>query len=357
VLAFRLARHHLHQRLPSGAAAAAAHVGLQDTPPGSAAVAFAARVDAPPVALDALPIVFSVRGTPMAVAPEDVPVFTVALDPPDEAAARTIIRTAVRTLEGMSAMEALDHVSAAVRDALADGPLPRDDLHQALRERLPAVLLPWCRGCQSHHVHPSLWRATGVRGILAVVGREGRSAVFGPPPEPPAPVGDPGAELARRFLRAYGPGRPVDFRLWAGIETNHAKHLFSRAGELAEAEMDGGDGWILAEDAEALAAPPPAKGARLLANLDPYLTPHMRELLVPDRALRSRIWPAIGGPGVVLAEGRLAGLWRPSKRGRRLVVTVEPLGGAVPAIGALAAEAERLAPFRGAESAEVAGLD
>ena len=31
---------------------------------------------------------------------------------------------------------------------------------------------------QSHHVHPSLWRATGIRGVLAIVGREGRTAAY-----------------------------------------------------------------------------------------------------------------------------------------------------------------------------------
>ena len=82
----------------------------------------------------------------------------------------------------MSALEALDRVSDAVRDSLRAGPLARDDFHQALRERLPGELLWWCKGCQSHHVHPSLWRATGIRGVLAIVGREGRSAVFGAPP-------------------------------------------------------------------------------------------------------------------------------------------------------------------------------
>ena len=79
-------------------------------------------------------------------------------------------------------MEALDRVSEAVHESLRDGPLPRDDFHQALRERLPGELLRWCKGCGSHHVHPSLWRATGIRGVLAIVGREGRSAVFGLPP-------------------------------------------------------------------------------------------------------------------------------------------------------------------------------
>jgi hypothetical protein len=71
--------------------------------------------------------------------------------------------------------------------------------------------------------------------------------------------------------------------------------------------------------------------------------------------VRKRAWPALGGPGLVLVDGEVAGLWRPAKKGRKLVVTVEPLDGLRrSAHDALAAEAERLAPFRGAEVGELA---
>lgn len=157
----------------------AAVVGLQDTPPGAAMLALAARADVGPDALDEFVIVPSVRGAPLAIAPQDVAVFTAGLEPPDEEAARAVVGNAWKSLDGITAMEALDRVSEAVFDSLREGPRPRDDFHQALRERLPRELLWWCKGCSSHHVHPSLWRATGVRGVLAIVGCEGRSAVFG----------------------------------------------------------------------------------------------------------------------------------------------------------------------------------
>jgi hypothetical protein len=351
-LAFRLSRHHLHERTAS--AEEAAYVGLQDTPPGSAGAALAARSSAPREALDELALIPSLRGAPMAVAPADQAIFTAAIDPPDETAARSIMGNAWRELETMTAMEALDAASDAVADALREGPLVKDDFPQALRERVPKELLWWCRGCGSHHVHPSLWRATGVRGVLAIVGRDGRSPVFGTPPPAP-PVEDPGAELARRFLRAYGPTRPFLLAGYAGIPTKYATALWKRAGELAEVELDGQKAWVLADDAEALADPPAITGVRLLPSLDPLAGSKDRELLVPDEAARKRIWAMIGGAGMVLADGEVAGMWRPAKKGKRLVVTVEPLAPALERHGdALAAEAERLAPFRGAERGEIA---
>jgi hypothetical protein len=349
-LAFRVARHHLAERLGPSRVQDAAVVGLQDTPPGTAALALAARADVTPDALDELVLVPSVRGAPLAVAQRDLAVFTAGLDPPDEEAAKALVGNAWKSLEGVAAMDALERVSEAVHESLRAGPLPRDDFHQALRERLPAELLWWCKGCQSHHVHPSLWRATGVKGVLAIVGREGRSAVFGLPPKPQT-LTDPGAELARRFLQVYGPARPKLFADWAGLAASHAAALWARAGELVPVDLDGARAWALAEDEETLAGSAEVEGVRLLANLDPLGAARDRELLVPDPELRKRIWKALGGPGTVLVAGEVAGLWRASKKGKTLVVAVEPLGKLTAAAKSeLATEAERIAVVRGAET-------
>jgi hypothetical protein len=352
-LGFRLARHHLAVRLGADGARSAAVVGLQDTPPGTAALALAARADVAVDALDELVLIPSVRGAPLAVAPEDLAVFSAGLAPPDEDAARAVVGNAWKSLDGITAMDALDRVAEAVHESLRDGPLTRDDFHQALRERLPAELLWWCRGCESHHVHPSLWRATGIRGVLAIVGREGRTAVFGLPPEAP-PLDDPGAELARRFLRAYGPARPKLLAGWAGLAASHATALWERAGPLMAVALDGKRPCALADDEAALLDPPQARGVRLLANLDPLSTSRDRELLVPDPAVRRRIWTVLGGPGAMLVDGQIGGLWRAAKKAGRLQVTVELLADlSAAAKDELLAEAERIAPFRGAATGEL----
>jgi hypothetical protein len=355
VLAQRVAAHHLHERLPAGAELeAAAVVGLQDFPPGLAASALAARVaDAD---IGTLVLVYTFRGAAVAVPPEDVGVFTAGLAPPDETAARALVGTAVDALDpaGIGALDALDRVSEAVADALADGPLERDDFHQALRERLPDELLWWCRGCQSRHVHPSLWRATGIRGVLAVAERRGRVTVFGAPPKPRGVKKAP-AELARRFLHAYGPAAHADLAAWAGIAPSHARALLDAiAGEVQEVDFDGRRALILAADARAFASPPAASGARLLPPFDPYLDQRDRATLWPDPQVRKRARSGIGAPGVVLVDGEVAGLWRPQKKGKRLVVAVEPLSRAARRAGdAIAAEAEILAPHRGASNSSV----
>jgi hypothetical protein len=351
-LALRAERQHLAERLPPGSADAAAVVGLQDTPPGAAGLALAARLqDATEADLEELVIVPTVRGAPLAVALADLALFTEGLAPPDDAAAKVQIGNAWKFLDGITPLEALDRVSAGVKDALDDGPLERDAFHQALRERLPAELLWWCKNCGSHHVHPSLWRATGIRGVLSIGGRDGRTAIFAAPPTAP-PVADPGGALARRFLQAYGPSTPSLFARWAGVAPAHGKALWARAGELAEVTLAGKRTWALAEDLAALADPPPVSGVRLLPGYDPYLASRDRELLLPRETDRKRLWTMLGNPGAVLLDGRIAGIWRAAKKGRRLVVTVQSFGPRLPR-RALEAEAATLAPWRGADSAEV----
>ncbi|MDQ3769193.1 MAG: hypothetical protein M3370_06930 [Actinomycetota bacterium] len=121
----------------------------------------------------------------------DVAVFTTALVPGDDGLRALIGALTAKELAavGIAPREALDRVAAAAREVLADGPLERDAFHQALRERLPDALLPWCRGCQSHHVRPGLARAQARRGPRRdgrVARRAGRRRRRGPGRRAPA---------------------------------------------------------------------------------------------------------------------------------------------------------------------------
>ena len=203
-------------------------------------------------------------------------------------------------------------------------------------------------------MHPSLWRATGIKGVLAVAERRGRVTVFGAPPAAPA-VDDPAAELTRRFLHAYGPATRTDLAGWAGIAPDHARALLARIeDEVEEVGFGGRRALILAADRDRLADPPAAAGVRLLPPYDPYLDQRDRDTLLPDRELRARVRRSLGNPGVVLVDGDLAGIWRPAKKGKRLELTVEPVTPAARRAGtAIEAEAEIVAAHRGCEVAAV----
>ena len=111
---------------------------------------------------------------------------------------------------------------------------------------------------------------------------------------------------------------------------------------------------LLADDEAALASAD-ATTTRLLGPFDLFLQAKDRSTLVPDAARAKELWPVLGRPGAVLADGELAGAWRPRKSGRSFTVAVQPwrrLTGSTRE--AVVAEAERLAAYRGVP---LAGVD
>jgi hypothetical protein len=357
VLAFRLAGQHL-----AAPAAGPAEVlrgwAVQDSPPGGATAAVLARTDAvPPGWLDAAlyeersaVALYNARTATAIVAAEEVAAYATALLPDDEPGLRAVVGSALpdRT-EDVAAPVAL--AVEAVSDALDGATLSRDDLHEQLRRRLPLELLPWCRSCGSHHARRGLLVMAALRGRLCIAGRAGRQPAFARTDQwvgwrPPAPAAA-GAELVRRYLGGYGPSTPAHFAQWAGLATSHARALWERvAGELAEVRIGGrARAWALARDLPRLEAPPPASGVRLLAGGDPLLLGRDREALLPDPAVRARVWRMLGGAGIVLADGAPVAVWSGRKQGRKLAVTVDAFG-AVPR-AAVREQAERLAPHRG----------
>ena len=350
VLAFRLARSGLVSRSSAGLAAAAA-CPLSDFARHAALLALAARMDGVSResydrAIDAgeLVVAHAVRGAIHAVAPGDDALYGRALIARDDAELGAQLGRQVQGLaaeKGFAPTDALAEVAAAIRAALADGgALDKNALHAELRTRVGEDLQPWCRGCGSHHVAPMLWRYATVEAGARL--DASRRYVGGEPASAPDAT-----EAVRRFLGFYGPSTPAGFAEWAGLARSHAQRLWDAvAPALDEVRVDGRSAWIAREDTAALASPPAAAGVRLLPPGDPYLQKPNRALLAPFPELRKRLFRPVASPGAVLADGRLAGLWRAKARGRTTELTVETITRV--ARGDLEEEARRVAQVRGA---------
>jgi hypothetical protein len=360
VRAFRLAGLGLAAPDP-GPDAALARWAVQDSPPGAATAALAARVETlPPGWLDAALAdrsaiaLYNARTATAVVPATQAAAYCTAQLPVDDAGLKAIVGSSLRgRREGFA--EPVELAVDAIADALDGRTLSRDDLHEELRGRLPGELLPWCPGCESHHARRGLLVMASLRGRLCIAGRAGRQPAFArtdqwigwdAPDRPGA-----GAALVRRYLSAYGPSTAAHFAAWAGIAPAHARSLWASAGALAEVRVEGRRAWLLAGDLPRLLDPPPAPGVRLIAPGDPLLLGRDREALVPDPGRRARIWRAIGGAGILLVDGAFAGIWSARKAGRVLRATVEPIA-RLPR-DAVAGAFERLAPHRGCDSAAV----
>jgi hypothetical protein len=355
VLGFRLARSGLAVRAARDLAEAAA-CPASDFTRDAALLALAARNEglsreAYRHAVDAgdLVVAHIVRGAIHALAPGDLALYGRALIARDDGELAAQLGRQVQRLaaeKGFAPSEALEEVATATNDALANGRvLDKNELHEELRQRVRADLMPWCRSCGSHHVAPMLWRyATVKAGVRLDSERRYR-------------MGEPGlvpaaSEAVRRFLGFYGPATPGDFAGWAGLAKPHAQRVWDQVvDDLAEVRLGKNKGWLLSEDLAALESPPAAEGIRLIPPGDPYLQKPNRPLLAPDPELRKRMFRPVASPGAVLRDGRLIGLWRVKARGRKAELTVEKLGRL--ARRDLEEEAERVAELRGAAEAAI----
>jgi hypothetical protein len=121
-------------------------------------------------------------------------------------------------------------------------------------------------------------------------------------------------ELARRYIHIFGPATDVGFARWAGISRRSAAAAFaSLEASLLPVRSPQGDEWLLAEDEPAIRAGEGAAApARLLPSGDSYflLDGAERELLVPRKDQRRRLWTPRVWPGALLVEGEVRGTWR-----------------------------------------------
>lgn len=383
VVAFRLQAHHLTTRQPlDGLHQVVGACGVQNSPPGSALLALHARVEG--VTRDLVDRLVAeersllqswlMRGAPFYFPTADAPVFTAGVLPATEKARLHLIVGVEQALDklGMGLDETVDIVADEIGAVLSRRRLAIDELGEELAERIGRTLPPARRETWSadgpYGAHQPLGEAVvhfcirilTLRGIVCLAPRNKNKAPFvlldewlGRPLPQVEPVGARAA-LLRRYLHCYGPSTRKDFAAWVGVHAGDVEPWWTTIeDELTPVDIDGRRAWILAGDLDDLQSSPTARGVRLLPPHDPYLQMRDRESIV-DKQHHRQLWKTVGDPGAVLADGRIAGTWRPRKTGCRLTLTLdtfEPLSKALRE--QLHAEAEHVAELRGASTVQV----
>jgi len=151
-------------------------------------------------------------------------------------------------------------------------------------------------------------------GTIAIRWGGARAPLVWTVPAPDIAPADACRELARRYLRIFGPTTANRFGRWAGISRRAAANAFASLEEsLLPVRSPLGDEWLLADDEPELRAEEtPAAPARLLPSGDAYFLFHGtdRELLVPQADQRGRLWTSRIWPGALLVDGEIRGTWR-----------------------------------------------
>ncbi|HEY0071340.1 MAG TPA: winged helix DNA-binding domain-containing protein [Chloroflexia bacterium] len=299
---------------------------------------------------------WAMRGTLHLVAADDLLLFVAARRTHDD---RNWLK--YFTYYGMTE-EQYEAFMAAVPQVLSGEPVTREQVATAVAEHIGApevgrILLSSSWG--------SLWKPSAFRGDLCFGPNQGQKVTFVRPSEwlgldakrPSQPVEPYAAlqEIARRYLRAYGPATPEDFARWwdGGARTVPARKLFkSIEDELEAVDVEGWHALALRttlgpmQKLNAVGEAP--RVVRLLPLFDAYTLGLGRDIepLLP-RAYKSRVFRPQGWiSAVVLVDGRMKGVWEYKAGRTHTTVKVRMFSPTEASIrGGIEAEAERLNAF------------
>jgi hypothetical protein len=159
------------------------------------------------------------------------------------------------------------------------------------------------------------------------------------------------AELARRYLRAFGPATDRDFAYWAGLPLRDVRAGLESISSEIEEVLVGGETMIAMRGT--LPRLPRSGQVRMLGNFDTYLLGWKdRRFSVADE---HELHVKEGGGGwirpVVVEDGVVVGGWRSARKGGRLEITLNlPRGERDRLAESIEAEVADIARFEGMEA-------
>lgn len=378
IRAHRLRAHHLDQKYPFGELLTVAGTcGLQNSPPGAwETAAFCRLKDCTLPQLHQalyqkkeLLQAWSIRGVPLIFPTADSGVFLspLAVQEGEEPWIYTKGIGLALDYLGMSFAELLPLVESAA-GYLEDHTIKSKEeldrvLAQLVAEQLPAQKqslwnAPSMYGAPDRQTVGGaavsfLLRPCSFKGLVVFRERESISPTFTSPLRwlghklVPSAQGE--AELARRFLHAYGPATPRAFSDWLGSAPAQAKRLWQQIeGELEPVTAAGKKAFILQSDQESFRRADTEESLLLLGPHDPYLDIRDRAILLEDTAAQRQVWRTVGNPGVILKGGKIIGTWKTRTQREKLSVSTtlwEPLS--APEQRELEKQLEGYAIFRG----------
>lgn len=213
-------------------------------------------------------------------------------------------------------------VADALKIARARGPMTRPALMSALAEKYSARIKPAAAGIVRHNALVGQMCFGPNHGALptyAALDRWlGRRVKLTDSPDH--------VELARRYLRGYGPARPQDMAAWWGMPLSDAKAAWKGLEQdLTRIEVEGESYWILTSEPVPSVSPGQKEpSVRLLPAFDTLLLGYQNRDLIVTLKRRDRIFHGGEIVPTILVDGLAAGTWRYQGRGKKLCITATP---------------------------------
>jgi len=360
VHAFRLERHHLARRAPKkDLARVVGEIGGVQAQVMSAAelqvgIRADCRVEDVRDALwkrKTLVKTWLMRGTLHLVPAADLPLFTAAMQ------TRWMhLRNSWLKWVQMSEPEFWGVVDA-ISHALEGEALTREELIQKVVKGRPEHVREAMKSGWGGMLKP-----VARRGLLCFGPSRGQSVTF---VRPEQWLGtwrqvDPDealVEVARRYLRAYGPATKADFARWWGNWPGVGSAAWAGlAAELVRVSVEGQPADVLASDLHVVARQPDTTSpVQLLPPFDPYLMGHSKRDHLFDAIHSPKVSRAAGWiSAVVLVDGRVSATWSHVSAKGILLITVKPFERLAPKTeDEIGRRAQLLAQTLGLEKVEI----
>jgi hypothetical protein len=134
------------------------------------------------------------------------------------------------------------------------------------------------------------------------------------------------AELARRYLRAYGPATRKDYSRWMGMFPGADRAAWAAIdAELLNVSVEGQVAQLLASDLESRRSSAGRESVQLLPGFDPYLMGHATRDHLFDPVHRWKVSRVAGWISpVVLVGGRVVGVWTHAVNKGKLTIEITP---------------------------------
>jgi hypothetical protein len=330
VHAFRLARHHLLVRAPiKDLVPVVGNIGGVQAQVMSAAelqvgVRVKSTVKDVRIALwtdKTLVKTWLMRGTLHLVPAADLPLYTAAMH-------TRWIRPTNAWLKFYELTEPeLWMLVDAIGNALDDRPRTREDLIATVGQGRPERIKSFLKSGWGGVLKP-----VARRGLLCFGPSQGQRVTFLRPQEwlgSWSEIDSDAAlvEVARRYLRAYGPATKFDFARWWGNWSGVGNAAWAGlAEELLPVLVEGRRMEILASDIEHVSKAADGPSLQLLPAFDPYLLGHDNRDHLYEAVHRARVSRTAGWiSAVLLIDGRVAATWSHTVMKQTLRIIVDPL--------------------------------
>lgn len=362
VIAYRVAAQQLDRSARSIHQLAVLDIGVQDGAGEAARLAFDARLPEPPprdvIGPDAdLALVWSLRGAPYVHRRTDLAMLAAALYPLSEADAMKRLNETGPSV-ARAGIAALDQFSTAVEAMrrVVSRPTAKGAASTAVTQAIPKPMWRDCRACKASHISDSAMRTSSLPaglelqpGTAPPVLQRYKGSKLVSKPRRDALTG-----LARAYLRLLGPATAVHAADYLDVRRADLEQCWPE--DLVEVQIGRTTAFLPSECQEAFQNPPDPEPVRLLNGFDPYLQARDRDLMVPEKAVQKALWPVLGRPGAVFADGEVVGTWRPRASGSKLTISLEEFAPLAPAVREqVEAEAQRVAAVRGLTLQRVVG--